>query len=84
MFIAITTIWFAPGFLILSIFKGAWAVIHVDRLIKLTPVISFVFWFIAILGIRKGFLFLRKYFRKDGTPFDANEIEPIKKLTKKE
>lgn len=65
MSIVILAIWWIPGALILSIFKGGWAVIHNEKLFNLVPVISFVFWFIVLLGIRKGVLFLKKYFRKD-------------------
>ena len=52
-----------PGYLVLSAFVGGWAVIHVDPWITLAPVVSFLFWVVVCLIVRKVFLILRK--RKD-------------------
>ena len=52
--------WWLPGVMILSIFKGGWAVIHLDLWITLTPVVSFLFWIVVLLAVRKVFLVLKK------------------------
>jgi hypothetical protein len=57
--------WWMPGVMILSVFVGGWAVIHIDRWIHLTPIISFVFWVVICWGIRKIFLILKKTKKND-------------------
>jgi hypothetical protein len=67
-------IWWLPGFLILSIFNGSWAVIHLDRWISLTPVISFLFWIAVLLVIRKLFIVRdKKNNTKQVNPSKSNE-----------
>jgi len=61
MFIVIATIWFIPGFLILGTFVGAWQAIHLTLWINLIPVVSFLFWVVALIAVRKCFLFLKRY-----------------------
>jgi hypothetical protein len=73
-------IWGVPGFLILSIFKGGWAVIHIDWLITLTPVVSFLFWIVVLLAVRKVFLILKKRYLKHKTPAGERDSGAVEKV----
>lgn len=52
--------WWLPGVMILSIFKGGWTVIHLDLWITLTPIVSFLFWIVLFLVVRKVLLVFKK------------------------